>query len=96
MLTLQVPSPEGVRRWVWAGWSVLGNRTDAWQLLRSGTPLELWAGELEAAEEDTAHTWVGLLLPSASSPGSYFLCKGPASCPLDGIRTALRKATSDF
>lgn len=72
MLTLQVPSPKVLRPWVWPGSSGRGNRYfPAPVAPAGGAELELWAGKTEAAEVETAPTWVQLLSPHASSPGGH-------------------------
>lgn len=64
-------------------------------LLLVGRSLELWAGKAEAAEVETAPTWVQLLSPHASSPGGH---PSPKVLPLALRResAAFRKAANDL
>lgn len=52
-------------------------------LLLPGPSLELWAGQAEAAEVETAPAWVGLLFPSAAIPRGHLLTKGAAFLPCE-------------
>lgn len=72
MLTLQVPGTKVMTLRVWVGSSGLGSRHyPAHVALAAGANPGLWASEAEAAEVETAPTWVQLLLPHASSVGGH-------------------------
>lgn len=91
---LRVPSIKMVRQWVWAGSLATETAQHMWFLLAAPPrPCpELWAVKAETSEVETAFTQMRSLLPSTSSLGGHLISKRTASCPVNGIRAAFRKA----